>query len=208
MSISKLRARLNVPPPSEAAAPSLPPVPGETLSPTPTTPATPVTKKDGNLIGKSSLMRKKAVAIVAMRATGMTTEEIAAELGIKPGSVHSYVYRAAKSGFLVNKRGESLLDDPKDRVEFELAHKAVRNMNEFLDSDNDEVRERMTLEIAKGALFKKFDPQPTAPSMGVQALAIKIEMPTTGGMAVREGTIGGVPNYVEGEVAGEKGKRD
>ena len=123
------------------------------LPPTPDQGPAPPLAKPKYLIEKNSVVRKKAVAIVAMRAQGFSTEEIATELRIKPASVSHYVWQATKSGFLLNRRGESLFTDPKDRIEFELAHKAVRNMNEFLDSTNTRVRKEFTLEIAKGALF-------------------------------------------------------
>ena len=141
-----------------------------------------------------------------MRAQGYSTDEIAHELRIRPKSVHNYVYLATKSGFLINKKG-SFFADPKDSIEFELSHKAVRNMNEFLDSKDIDVRKEMTLEIAKGSLFKRFDqPKDTAALPSMQVLAIKIDMPTTGDTTVREGSIGGIPIY-EGTVD-DSGQRD
>ncbi len=200
VSISKLRQRLNVPPPpTPSAAVSLPPPPGEALAPSPLPAPKPRYKLE-----KNSLIRRKAVAIVAMRAQGFSTDEIAAELQIKPQSVHAYVYRATKSGFLVNKQGQSLLTDPKDHIEFELAHKAVRNLGEFLDSDDDTTRERVTLEVAKGALWKKFDVAKDAAMPGMQVLAVRIEMPAAGKDVPQAdlSAMGGTPSYVEGSVEG------
>lgn len=214
MSISKLRTRLNVPPP-QAAAPSLPPAPGETLSPSSTSanrvPAPPPRKFE-----RDSLIKRKALAIVAMRAQGFTTEEIAAELGIKPRSVSSYLYQAGKKGFLV-KRGDSLLADPKDRIGFDLAHKAIRNMNAALDDSlvttaegeikavNDRMWEATTL-IAGHIPKEAAQTEQQLPQMAV--LAIKIEMPTSAETLVRTGTMGGTPAYSEGEVVNECDQRD
>lgn len=192
---------------TEPAAPSLPPAPGETaLSPS-TAHAKPV--PIARSYYKMSVVRKKAVAIVAMRAAGYTTDEIAAELKLKPSSISTYIHRATKEGFLVNKHG-SMLHDPTDQVEYELAHKVVRNLNAALDDTlvtiadgemkpvSKEMRE-VTLEVARGTLFKKFDQPHEAPLPSMQILAIKVDMPTNGQVQAREGTIGGVP-YVDGTI--------
>ena len=177
-------------------ASSLPPTPSRVPAP-PTVLAT--------RLKQTSLIRKKALAIVAMRAQGYSTEEIASELGIRPRSVAQYVYTASKGGWLPRTKG-SAFADPKDSIDFELAHKAVRNMNEFLDSPDIETRKEMTLELAKGSLFKRFDQSKEATLPGMQVLAIKIDMPTTGDTPVREGSMGGAPIY-EGTVD-DSGQRD
>ena len=153
------------------------------------------------------MIRKKAFAIVAMRAQGFSTEEIASELGIRPRCVTQYVYKASKDGWLPRTKG-SAFDDPKDSIEFELAHKVIRNLNAALDDEPvtidttgeiKEVSSRMhdaTMELAKGTLFKRFDPPKESASLpGMQVLAIKIDMPTTGDTTVREGSMGGSPIY-------------
>lgn len=158
-------------------------------------------------LAKTSLVRKKALAIVALRANGYTTEQIAAELHIKPSSVKQYLYRAGRAGLLVSKHG-SLLADPKDNVEFELSHKVIRNLNEMMDSKNKKVRNEVTLEMARGHLFKKFDQakEQTLPAMNV--LSVKIEMPSSGEVVPRPGAFGGVPAYVEGEVETDRGDNE
>lgn len=194
--------------PIPAVASSLPPTPDQVPAPPPT-----------RLIEKHSLIRRKALAIVAMRREGYTTDEIAAELQIKPKSVKQYVYMAHRSGYLV-KNGQSVLVDPTERVEFELADKAVRNLSAALDDsvittaegEIKPVSKRMyeaTMAVAQGAIFKKFDPAAAAPvAPGMQVLQVKIEMPAAGEMKVRDGTIGGVGSYIEGEAIGDKDQRD
>ena len=175
-----------------AVASSLPPTPSRVPAP-PTTPA--VSVKPLTHLKQTSMIRKKALAIVAMRAQGYSTEEIASELGIRPRCVAQYVYTASKSGWLGRTKG-SAFSDPKDTIDFELAHKAVRNMGEFLDSPDIELRKEATFDLARGALYKRFDlPKDSAPLPGMQVLAIKIDMPTTGDTAVREGSMGGLPIY-------------
>ena len=191
--------------PTQAVAPSLPPAPGATtlsLSPTQVSDARPKPAKvlHSNKIEGKSLIRKKALAIVAMRAQGYTSEEIAAELSVKVATLSTYVHRAVKSGFLVNKRGESLLADPKDQVEYELAHKVVRNLGVLLDCGDLKTQKEVTLEVAKGTLFKKFDQQVNVPLPNMNVLSLRIEMPRGADMiTVREGSIGGKPVYTSGE---------
>lgn len=167
-------------------------------------------------LASNSLVRKKALVIAAMRADGYDDDAIAEQLNIQKNAIHTYLWRAARSGLLVNQSGESKLADPKDVLEFAIGHKVVRNMNAALDAkpvvtDDGEIVELTkgmldtSMRIAEGTLFKRFD-QPkevTMPSLNV--LAVKIEMPDTGRMAVKEGSIGGTPNYVEGEVSDEMG---
>lgn len=199
-----------VPPPAEAVAPSLPPAPSVAL-PTSTLAQT-VPARGGTRFPKEkrSAARKQALAILAMRAQGQTTEEIATALQIKPRSVYARLHRANAYGLLKTKQGKSLLDDPVDQIEFGIAHKAVRNMNAVLDDawvttesgETKPVSKLMydaTMRIAEGTLFKRFEPE-AAPAAGMQLLAVKIEMPTGGAAQIRSGTMGGEGAYVEGDV--------
>lgn len=170
-------------------------------------PATPL-RKPLLKLQKNSIVRKKALAIVALRAAGYSDAAIASELKIAVTTIKAYLYRATQAGMLVDKKTKSLLSDPTDRVEFELSHKVIRNLNEMMDSDDDQLRKEVTLEVAKGALFKKFDPikEHVLPSMNV--LSVKIEMPSSGAVEVRPGALGGTPAYVEGEVASDRGDNE
>lgn len=196
--------------PAASVAPSLPPASGAALAP-PTT--TPIAKR--YKLSPNSLVRKKAVAIVALRAAGYTNEEIAAELGIKTNSIHTYLWRASRAGFLVDRKtGTSLLSDPKDELEFALSHKIIRNLKAGLDgkpiTDEDgetkPVTKQMvdlTLEVARGTMFKRFDPAKEQAVPMTTILAVKVEMPSTGVVTARPGALGGVPAYdVDGEVVG------
>ena len=202
-----------------AVASSLPPTPDRVPAPS-TIALTKRTPKPAWQIEKNSVVRKKAVAIIAMRAQGLSNDEIATELKIRPSSVTNYVWMATRSGFLLNKAG-SFFTDPKDTVEFELSHKIVRNLNAALDDEpvivaSGEIKSvsrqmyDATMELAKGSLFKRFDPPKdgsTLPNMQ-QVLAIKIDMPTAleSPLTIREGSIGGTPIY-EG-VVDESGQPD
>lgn len=149
-------------------------------------------------IPKNSLMRKKAMAILAMRLAGHTTDEIAADLQITSATIRQYMYVAGKQGWISRKGSQ--LPAPEDQIEYQLAHKVVRNLDEMLDSPDPEIRNNATLETAKGTIFKKFDQsneQLVPPSM---VLAIKIEIPAGAPAEMREGTIGGKPRWIDAEV--------
>lgn len=174
--------------------PSLPPAPADGLRTSP-----------NHKLPKTSLVRKKALAIIGLRARGYTTEEIANELHIKPNSVYSYLWRAGRAG-LLSKKDHSLLDNPTERIEYELTHKAVDNLAEYMTNDiilergQKSLKHETTMAFAKGVSFKKFEtPTENAPQQ-LTALKIEIVMPTSGQNEARAGSIGGVPmSFVEGE---------
>ena len=142
---------------------------------------------------KDSKIRKTALRIVAMKHYGMTNEDIARVLNISKGTIGSYLFRAGRNGWL------DTLDDPKDEIEFNLAHKIVENLKSLMNSPDESIRSQVTLEAAKGTIFKKFGEavQTSQPLV----VALKIEMPVGGNQPIREGTLGGSAAYVDGEVA-------
>jgi hypothetical protein len=195
---------------SSSAVPTTDPV-ASSLPPTPDAgPSTPPTSPAHVQMARGSLKHQRALYILQARADGQTKEQIATTLGILPGSVSQYVYQAAQAGLLYTKHG-SLLADPNDVLEYEVAGKALRNIEATLDGNAiqlpdgkvkpvDKTMGAMALEVAKGTLFKRFDaPKETAlPSMNV--LAIKIEIPSSGLVEARPGSMGGVGLYQDGEV--------
>ncbi len=143
-----------------------------------------------------SEVRKKAVQIVLMRAGGLEDEEIAKALGIGRRTVSDYVHKAAKNGWL-----ESLIDDPKEKLEYGVLHKVVRNIDQFLDSEIPSVRQDVTMEVFKGTIAKKFaETGKTEGPSNSNVLQINVVMPPGPPAEVREGTTGGVPAYIDGEI--------
>ena len=132
-----------------------------------------------------------------MRQTGMVDADIAKVLGISEKCISPYLYKAGKRGHLA-------FDDPKDTVEYQMMHKVVRNLDAMLDDPTilskgeRSVKQEVTLEVAKGTLFKRFEPAP-AVATSQTIVAIKIETPPGPPQAVREDTMGGTPAYVEAE---------
>lgn len=163
-------------------------------------------KKDTNALPKNGLVKKKALAILALRMDGWTNDEIAAELQIKPKSVNQYIYLAGRNGWLARRDG-SVIGDPKDDVELNILPRVLRNLREFLDSDDDDVRKEVTLKTAEGTLHKRFAGEAAAPP-SMNALTINVVMPPTGQAQIREGTTHGQPMFVEGQVVdGSQQKR-
>jgi DNA-binding CsgD family transcriptional regulator len=142
-----------------------------------------------------SVVREKASQIVAMKIQGLSTAEIAVELGLTPHSVRQYLYLAGKNGWL-------LTSDPNDQLEYSLAHKIVRNVSASLDGAvlNTQQHET-TIAAARGiGLFKQHEVIKGDVGTSLTALSIKIES-SGPAQATREDTIAGTPAYaIEGEV--------
>jgi hypothetical protein len=69
----------------------------------------------------------------------------------------------------------------------------------MLDSSDPGVRERITVETAKGTLFKQFDEQQIIqPQQTV--VAVRIEMPAGPQQQMREDTTGGTPAHIAAEI--------
>lgn len=194
--------------PSEAPVLTLPPAHADSAQPLPLAIAVPEmgapAPKQGTLtpLPKNSVMRQKALAIMAMRLAGHSNEDIAKDLGLSEKSLNQYLYMAGKHGWIPRKKGFA---DPKDDLEFSLAHKVVQNLREAMDDETRNgktgmpVKTEIALEVAKGTIFKKFsEGSQAAPPTNV--LAIRIEMPPGPPQEIREGTTGGRGRWIEATV--------
>lgn len=176
-------------------APSLPPVAPEPAQALPLRPTSPVPSPSWKL-SDDSKVRTIALQIIAMRIAGMADSDIATALDISPKTISPYVYRAGKNGWLD-------LDNPKDRLQYQVMHKVVRNLEQSLDSQailQTGMKEStaVALKVAEGTVFKQFNDTPTGPVQ--QAIvAIKIEMPQGPPHVMREDTVGGTPAYLDAE---------
>lgn len=154
-------------------------------------------KHEYGVLPPNSMVRRKVLAIIAMRLEGKNNEEIGKLLDIKPASVNQYMYLAGKNGWLKNRA-----IDPSDRLDHEVAHKVVRNLDEALDSPDEERRDKATKIVAEGMLFKRYNEQAQQAPPNLM-IGVRIEMPNTPGTpapTIREGTTGGEPLWREGEV--------
>ena len=126
--------------------------------------------------------------IIAFRLGGMADAEIATYLKISPKSIGPYIYRAGKNGWLS-------FNSSREAIEFGMAHKVLRNLDELLEARDKDT----TLEVAKGTMFKEFGAEGAAVPLQQTAISIRIEQPQTQ-QAMRPGTIGGMNPVIEGEI--------
>ncbi len=199
-------ASLPVSPPQETSS-SLPPTTPESAQEPPSKPE--LTRDQIEMLRDSdrpswyapddSKIRVYAMQMIAMRISGMEDDEIAKTLGLSRGCISPYIYRAGKNGWLD-------LDRAKDRLEYQLLHKVVRNLDQALDSNavlQTGMKEStaVALKVAEGTVFKQFGEQQTqTPQQTV--VAVRIEMPAGERQQMREDTTGGLPAYcIEAEKA-------
>ena len=146
-------------------------------------------------LAPNSPSKAKALAIVAQRAAGLEDEDIAKNIGISVNTIRTLLFRAGKNGWLSQ---DATLYDPKDRFEYQVGHKVVRNLEQALDSDDPRVRAKTAMHLTDYVLQAKtaegvVGPQLVPPTM----IAIRVEQVNTG--PIREGTVFGVPAFVDGE---------
>lgn len=128
----------------------------------------------------------------------LTNNDIAKRLGIAPKTLNNHIYRARKEGWLQ-------FEDPLEEVEYGIVPKVVKNLNKFLD-DEDKV---VTLEVAKGTLFKQFQDAKGISEKSTNIIAIKLELPEVGvDGVIASGNIVGKPKpVIEAEVIHAEGTR-
>lgn len=125
--------------------------------------------------------RIAAWASLRISEPGITNKEIAARLRINPKTLSRTIYNATAEGWLV-------FDDPLDQIEYETIPKVVRNLNKFLDEGDKQV----TIEAAKGTIFKSYQDSKGI-SEGINTvLSLKLETPA-GDISVMSGKVVGRP---------------
>jgi|SRR3990172_810761 len=120
------------------------------------------------LVEINTSQRGRVAQWVQMRLAepGITTAECARRMGLAPITLASYISRGRKAGWLV-------FDDPMSRLEHEIIPKVTDNLNYYLD-----MRDRtVTIETAKGTLFKQYQAEQGIQEGAQTVLAIKIEYP-------------------------------
>lgn len=130
-----------------------------------------VIEADLPLVGNDPTSQRARIAgWLAMRASepGITTKEIAKRMGLAPQSLYTLIYRAQKAGWLK-------FDDPMAKLEYQVIPKAVDNLKKFLDEGDKTV----TIEVAKGTIFKQYQAaQGLTEATAQTVLAIKFEQPS------------------------------
>lgn len=183
--------------PTPTVQPSLPPADSVSSFPSPIPEEEYDVTKESWYLPPDSKVRQTALQIIAMRISGMEDPQIADALKISQKSISPYIYRAGRNGWLN-------LDNPVERVQYELMHKVVRNLAEGLDdsvrhqTSGMPVKTAVALKIAEGTIFR--EQRTPEDSTGSQIVAIKIEMVNGAPTTMRPDTTGGIPNYLDAEV--------
>jgi hypothetical protein len=146
-----------------------------------------------------SQVRETAVKIMAMRLAGASEDEICNVLGILKETAQNYIYIAGRNGWLT-------YHSAREHIENTIIPKVLRNIEEGLDDKHRHQTSGMSvgtavaLKVAEGTVFKRFDDHGGQAPVATM-IAVKIEMPVGALPTIREGTTGGTPAYLEGEVA-------
>lgn len=104
---------------------------------------------------------------IAMRLEDpkISNEEVAKRLNIASRTLRAYIARGTREGWLK-------FDDPINRIEFEIVPKVLDNLNLFLDQKDKTV----TIETAKGTVFKQWQEAKGVNENPNTIIALKIEM--------------------------------
>lgn len=147
-------------------------------------PQKPVVDKNGQRRATPRSLKHRVAQYLqtSMALPDATKSDIAAHMGITTAQLYSVMTRGKAAGLLT-------FTDPFDVIDFELIPKVVDNLNYFLDK-----RDRtVTIEAAKGTLFRTYQESKGVSEAPQVALALKIEMPSspTGSPGVLTGHIVG-----------------
>lgn len=139
--------------------------------------------------GADNSIRSRIADWLEVRALepGITNTEIARRMGISRQSLQALIYKAQQEGLLK-------FEDPLDKIEYEVIPKVVNNLNHYLDAKDKTV----TIETAKGTIFKAYQESKGINEAAQTILALKIEAAPGGeGVKVVSGHIVGKPREVE-----------
>lgn len=115
-------------------------------------------------LGNSSRDRVGQWVLMRHQEPGIKNIEVARRLGITIDTLNYHLNKATKEGWLK-------FDDPMSRIEHEIVPKVLANLSEFLDKKDKTV----TIETAKGTVFKQFQESKGISESPQMVVAIKIE---------------------------------
>lgn len=160
----------------------------------PPAPVPPIKVKHKNVGGRKPLpprdtkLFKSVMAIIALRAQGLTHAAIGEQLGLTKDTINTYLARAHRKGLLK-------LDDfdlPNDQIDVILRSKVVRNVDVLLDKHDKDATLKV-FELLNPAQKQEAPIQPAT-----MVLQVRVDMPPLPALAtsatpisIRTGTIGG-----------------
>lgn len=108
--------------------------------------------------------------------------EIAEKMGISHTTLYKIITEAQAQGLIK-------FTDPLERIDYEIIPKIVDNLNHFLDARDKTV----TIEAAKGTLFRTYQDSKGITDGAQTVLALRIEQPKEGDIKILAGHIVGKP---------------
>jgi len=125
---------------------------------------------------------------VAMRAIepNLSIREAADRLNIGNSTLHTYLRQAAREKWLQ-------FHDPIERLEHEIIPGVVDNLAEFVRQKDRTV----TLETAKGTIFRQYQAEKGAGDTQQTVLALKIDLVPSDGPQILEGHVVGKPKLLQ-----------
>jgi len=121
---------------------------------------------------RATKLPRQIAAIVYMRMQGLTNNEIAEKMGVRPRRVAEIIYRA---------RTEYNFSDIVDRVQHQAIPQAIENLNDMLDQGDREA----TFETLKGTgVFRKHVVGKDGGGGSVDRNTLKVEISLPEGMSL------------------------
>lgn len=135
--------------------------------------------------GRSARDRIEQWAEIRLKNPELKNMEIAKMLGIAPGTLKALIVQANREGWLK-------FDNPIERIDFEIIPKVMNNLSEFLDQKDKTV----TIETAKGTIFKQFQDAKGISDAPQTILALKLETVDVDDSKVLTGHVVGKPREI------------
>ena len=148
----------------------------------------------GDMVAKHTAKERVAQWLL-LRAQNpdITQKDAAEQLGISKAVLSKHINTAIRQGWLK-------FNDPLERLEYHIIPKVIDNLEKFLDEGDKTV----TLEAAKGTIFKHYQERHSTGNVQQTVLALKIETTLPENVKITSGTIIGKPKeFIEGEIKDE-----
>jgi hypothetical protein len=165
-----------------------------------------VINADSPLVIEGHTAKDRVVQWAAMRAQhpDWTRAQLAEKMGISRDWLNSLVQQAVREGWLK-------FQNPLSRIEHEIIPKVVDNLSEFLtkgpkeNPEDRQLRAKVTLETAKGTVYREYQESKGIKENTITVLALKIETPPPEALKALTGEIIGQGRELEsGDVEDDK----
>ncbi len=143
-----------------------------------------LTTKNGHKAAAPRSLRSRVAQYIhfSVLNPNATLKDLAGMMGIAPGTLYKVIKEGQETGILT-------FDDPLARIEHEIIPKVVDNLTYFLDKKDKTV----TIEAAKGTIFRQFQDSKGISDGNQTVLALKIEQADGTDIKVMTGHIVGSP---------------